>query len=522
MASVAVCLAACAPVHAIPPAAVPAAPAPADGFTGFGWATTGGGAGPVFRVRSLADAGAGSLRAALAAVRGAGGGRVLFDVGGDVILASGLDVPANTTVDALGAPAPGVTLWGDAVEGGRGVVNVLESNVVVRGLRIRNAANDGIHVAPKRGAALRGVVIDHCSITNSADGGIDVTGAEGLTVGDVTLSWNYVAGSGAACAKGTCGGGALVKYGVTRISVHANLWDKNLRRNPTIDGGGVLGGTLADVRGNVVRGYEQSGIQIVAGARANVVGNAFERIGSVHFPDGHVYMAANEQGGVGNVALPFPVEAPLPAVAAAAVLAGAGALPRDELDDFYLHEVGSWTEMKALAAGPEGSGTGPTPMPTPDAGPSPAPTHVWLPLAPETLYPLPERPPQPIDQAALARFGDLYRAARARQRRAAGRPQAVGLYGAAIRVLEGAAGPLADRAHASMARAEIELARIHRRRPLRAPADALQHARAAAAHCGVAPCTRPLTRAAARALNRATRDLARAGRPLPAWRPPAY
>jgi hypothetical protein len=245
-------------------------------YTGFGAETSGGEGRPVFTVTSLADSGIGSLRSALETIGRVGGGRVVFAVGGDIVLLAELTVPAKTTIDGLGAPAPGITLWGDHVGTSGGVLEIASGNVIVRGLRIRNAVNDGIQIAAKRGP-ISGIVVDHCSVTNSGDGGIDVTGSAKGLVSDVTLSWNYLAGNGSACAtKGWCGGGALVKYGVTRFSAHGNVWDKNLRRNPSIDGADVDGGTLADVRGNFVRGYVESGTQLRDGARGNVVGNVFE------------------------------------------------------------------------------------------------------------------------------------------------------------------------------------------------------------------------------------------------------
>jgi hypothetical protein len=64
----------------------------------------------------------------------------------------------------------------------------LKSNVIVASLSIRDAVNDGIQVAPKGSPAhgISNIVIDRCSVTNSADGGIDVTGKSGLTTSNVT------------------------------------------------------------------------------------------------------------------------------------------------------------------------------------------------------------------------------------------------------------------------------------------------------------------------------------------------
>ena len=65
---------------------------------------------------------------------------------GDIHPGPNLVVPPNTTVDATGSH---ITLWGGNEGGSNGVLNVWNSNVVVIGLRVRNAVNDGIQVAPK-------------------------------------------------------------------------------------------------------------------------------------------------------------------------------------------------------------------------------------------------------------------------------------------------------------------------------------------------------------------------------------
>ena len=207
-----------------------------------------------------------SLRAALSRADHTGG-TIRFTVGGNIALLSGLDVPNRTTIDGSSAPAPGITLLGESAgAGGTGVLNLYQSNVIVRGLRIRNGMNDGIHVVPRRGETVENIVVDHCSITGSHDGGIDITGRGGFQVTDVTIVANYLAGNGGPCAKGMCGGGSLAKYGVNRLSYYYNFWDKNLRRTPSLSGDDLA----ADVCYNVVRAPVQGGIQIRDGARTTL------------------------------------------------------------------------------------------------------------------------------------------------------------------------------------------------------------------------------------------------------------
>jgi hypothetical protein len=505
-----------------PPSAVAgdvaSAAAAGSQYSGFGAIATGGHGRPVFKVSSLADRGSGTLRDALALASGAGGATVTFGVGGDIVLGSGLSVPANTTIDGTSAPAPGVTLWGDGVGGGGGVLNIYKSNVIVRGLRIRNAGNDGVQIAPKAGVSISGIVIDHCSVTNSGDGGIDVTGRNGLTTTDVTLSWNYIAGSGSGCAKGTCGGGSLIKYGVDRVSVHANLWDKNLRRNPSVNGGQIVDGTLADIRGNVVRGYQQSGVQVVNGARANVVGNFIDGGKPAWFASPYVYAAQNVMDGPeGTQAASWDVMAPLGAVTRDAVVGGAGASPRDDLDHFYMDVLKTYAEVKSAGvdAGepPVGGGSpGPSAAPTPSVKPTPAPPSAGD-------YPLAAFPANLIDEAGIYQARALYKRADGERRRARF-PMAETDYIVLMRMLQGATGHFARESHRIMARTEHDLAGMDRWRFKRIPA-ALQHARASIAHCAIGGCDARTMGSVGQAVEIAA-YLVNHGQAVPAWDPPRY
>jgi hypothetical protein len=318
------------------------------GYPGFGFKTTGGAGRPAFIVTTLADSGAGSLREALSKA-GREGGTIRFAVGGEIVLRSGLDVPDNTTIDGPSAPVPGITLRGErAGAAGTGVVNLYQSNVIVRGIRIRNGMNDGVHIAPKRGAAIANIVLDHCSITNSDDGGIDITGRNGLPVTDVTIIANYLAGNGGPCAKGMCGGGSLAKYGATRVSYYYNFWDKNLRRTPAISGDDAV----ADVRYNVVRSPVQGGIQIREGATANVIGNVLlgpKATVAVKLWGGraHIDGSRSDLGDGGNIARPLPVPHPPEPRTSAAVMSEAGAMPRDALDAYYVDVATTLEQVRA-------------------------------------------------------------------------------------------------------------------------------------------------------------------------------
>src|SRR5687767_3683537 len=74
---------------------------------GFGASTLGGSGKATYRVTSLADSGAGTLRDALAQ----GNRTIVFDVAGTISVRSSLFVRGGyVTIDGSTAPAPGITL----------------------------------------------------------------------------------------------------------------------------------------------------------------------------------------------------------------------------------------------------------------------------------------------------------------------------------------------------------------------------------------------------------------------------
>ena len=302
----------------------------------------------MFTVTTLADSGPGSLRDALSKAD-RDGGTIRFAVGGEIALLSGLDVPNRTTIDGSSAPAPGITLLGESAgAGGTGVLNLYQSNVIVRGLRIRNGMNDGIHVVPRLGETVENIVVDHCSITGSHDGGIDITGRGGFQVTDVTIVANYLAGNGGPCAKGMCGGGSLAKYDVNRVSYYYNFWDKNLRRTPSLSGDDLA----ADVCYNVVRAPVQGGIQIRDGARANLIGNVLlgpKATVAAKLWGGHAYVrdTPSDLGDGGDLGRPMEIPHPPAPKTAEAVMSNAGAMPRDRLDAYFVDVAATLDQVRA-------------------------------------------------------------------------------------------------------------------------------------------------------------------------------
>jgi hypothetical protein len=307
-------------------------------------------------VTTLADSGPGSLREALAA----GGRTIVFDVGGEIALASHLFVTGPlVTIDGHSAPAPGITLrnYGLVIRGQSKGAN----DVIVRGLRIRQAAIDGIQISD----GAHHIVVDQVSIQGSGDGNIDVTDGSQ----DVTVAWSILAEPAGE------GKNMLIKYHAYRVSLHHNLMVSARQRNPQArvdDPGAAATDLVLDMRNNVVWNWRNgAGAHVWYGATANIVNNLFGSPSSSTIArtraiivcrgecDDGAAASASRAWVEGNVSWdrrhvllnaestepePFAAAAVTtePACAAAArVVAEAGARPLDTLDLGYVRTVKS-------------------------------------------------------------------------------------------------------------------------------------------------------------------------------------
>lgn len=233
-------------------------PPAAAAYEGFGATTPGGSGGIVVHVTNLNDSGPGSLREALSQ----GNRTVVFDVAGEIALATPVYVMgAFVTVDGLTAPAPGITLRGQGlyITGNRGA-----HDIIVRQVRVRDSAEDGIQVA----WSAHNVVIDHVSVSGSMDGNIDIThGAH-----DVTVSWSIL-------GPHPSGKNMLIGYNPSRITLHHNIFANSKGRNPYISNdyaGTPAPDTTADMRNNIVWDWGGGfGTVVWYGAKTNVVNNFY-------------------------------------------------------------------------------------------------------------------------------------------------------------------------------------------------------------------------------------------------------
>jgi hypothetical protein len=331
----------------------PAAEAHHAPVEGFGAVTRGGEGRPECVVRSLGDSGPHTLRECLSA----GHRSVTFAVAGLIVLTSQLDVQgAHVTIDGFTAPWPGITLSGAGL-------NISDTggevhDVIVRGLRIRDAGRlSGGHRSGGKsstdcvglyGAGVFNVVIDHVSIHNCADGGIDISSGPK----NVTIQWSIVS-TGKAMLWGSTSSSAA--RDTTRISLHHSvvMCDDEAHgcdRFPLIRASHRV--LVADLRQNVFgRWLRASGTRIEPAASVNVVGNAYIPRADATFaqrqqslgvePSTRVYTAANVELGPpprpdlnenGNTRRPLPAPAitqrPL-----GCVVRQAGMHPRDAVDE---------------------------------------------------------------------------------------------------------------------------------------------------------------------------------------------
>ena len=349
------------------------------GAEGFAGRLRGGRGGRVLRVTSLAESGEGTLQAALDAP---GARTIVFAVSG-VIDAPELTLShGEVTIAGQTAPGAGVTLRGRLLADPQADVQ----DVIVRHLRVRPAydGSDPLQFDAIQLSAVEGLLLDHVSAALAVDDTVDLFAARRITV-----QWSTVEASlDVSLPSGAPYQGLVVGPSAGEVSIHHVLFTHHQDDNPSIAGGPaeVVNNLVYDAR----HGFAHHG---AASGPFDLVGNAFvagpsSSLRPVYFDDeatspdaalayyldGNVVEGANSECGEGALDDPWaqcayvlgrdasyrmdaPFDrAPWPehvaittedaAAARAAVLARAGAFPRDVLTRQAIEDVevlgGGW------------------------------------------------------------------------------------------------------------------------------------------------------------------------------------
>jgi hypothetical protein len=310
--------------------------------------------GSVLHVTTLADAGPGSLRAAVAAP---GAKVIVFDVGGVIHLKSDLKLASpRTTIAGQSAPAP-ITLTG-------GSLRLRADDLVVQHIAVRPGssgvpATDGNRDSLTIGGgsrAVRDIRVENVSLSWSVDGNADIAGkTERVTFRDSIVA---EALNEAGHPKGRHSMGMLINKDNQGVLVTGNLFAANMFRNPVLARGSsalVAYNLIADPGHNGVHFYDVPGatplLASVIGnvvlpgpdTRSNVTAVQIPADMAVMNPDARIYLADNRAAaGAVTSRGPFalaeapPVQARLtpPPDVRARVLRFAGARPaaRDPVD----------------------------------------------------------------------------------------------------------------------------------------------------------------------------------------------
>jgi hypothetical protein len=205
-------------------------------YEGYGFVTRGGAGGDIYHVTTLADSGQGSLREGI--LSRTGPRTIVFDVGGTITLATSLVINRPyLTIDGATAPAPGITLT-KAVDSTQFVIagthDIILRHLRFLGLYLRGAQagnNDTAFLAIDGDSnpdhIARNIVVDHVTVQNATDAGLDIWGE----VSDVTVSWCLIANS---FHPSTVSHYPAPFQTRRRISMHHNVWARNGERNPQL------------------------------------------------------------------------------------------------------------------------------------------------------------------------------------------------------------------------------------------------------------------------------------------------
>jgi pectate lyase len=156
-------------------------------------------------------------------------GPYIVQVQGTIDLTSArVDIGPNKTIIGIGDNPTIAGPYNIRVRGQNSGGNLLSYNVIIRNLIIKNISSedkDGVTIQDNA----HHVWVDHCTITNASDGGLDISHVSDY----ITISWNHFYNQDKTCLLGS----SSTNYEDTnhfKVTYHHNFFDGTIQRHPRV------------------------------------------------------------------------------------------------------------------------------------------------------------------------------------------------------------------------------------------------------------------------------------------------